>query len=175
MRIALTGYSRTGKDAVGEILVSMGFTRKAMGDIIKQQLDQLVREHLGFSAFTENDKEKRLIRELLVHWGYANYPNIYQEYFANLPEYCVNTRIFRLQEAIEWALRGGVIWGVHRPGVIPAEVKEYEEIVAIKEHGLISAVIENDGTLEDLRIKTMGAFLKAIQSDATEVPRMTSD
>jgi len=38
--IALTGYARTGKDKIGEVLVGLGYTRHAFGDIIKAQVSQ---------------------------------------------------------------------------------------------------------------------------------------
>lgn len=38
--IALTGYARTGKDKIGEVLVGLGYKRHAFGDIIKAQVSQ---------------------------------------------------------------------------------------------------------------------------------------
>lgn len=37
-RIALTGFARTGKDAVGKILIDQGYQRVALGDLIKDDL-----------------------------------------------------------------------------------------------------------------------------------------
>ena len=56
--IAFAGYAREGKDAAATRLISLGWKRIAFGDIIKRQIDSLVQQHLGFSAFTENDTKR---------------------------------------------------------------------------------------------------------------------
>jgi dephospho-CoA kinase len=150
LRIALHGYARTGKDTVGAMLVNKGLTRVAMGDIIKADLDGLVQQHLGFSAFTQDDVQKKRIREVLVHWGYANYESVERRFFDNLPERAVNTRIFRVRECERWVQLGGVVWEVWRPGFGPAEAKEAEELDACRRAGLIARQITNDGDLSAL-------------------------
>jgi hypothetical protein len=147
MKIALHGYARTGKDTVGRILqkIDPRFHRVAMGDLIKRDLDPLVRAKLGFSAFTENDAEKKIIRNVLVHWGYANYASLLDELMAWAAEHThvINTRIFRVQECERWIAEGGVVWEVVRPGHGPAEPKEQEELTLCRNRGLISSTIFN--------------------------------
>jgi hypothetical protein len=151
-RVALTGYARAGKDAIGSILQKKGYKRVAFGDIIKRQVDPIVRIHFGFSAFTEIDAEKRRIRGTLEHWGEDNYDAIFREFFDTLPDVAVNTRLVRAQEAAEWVRRGGIIVHVERPGHGPetdfAERMNREMI----ESGLIHSVIFNQGTLADLEV-----------------------
>lgn len=160
IRIALHGYARTGKDTVGRILMDevAGMQRVAFGDIIKGDLDELVRNHLGFSAFTENDVEKKRIREVLVHWGYANYESIEHRFFSALPLLAVNTRLFRPREAELWIKSGGVVWEVTRPGTEPVEPREAAELLACREAGYISRVVANDGSIDDLRVRTLDAL-----------------
>jgi hypothetical protein len=168
MRIALTGYARTGKDAVGIILhdIEPRFVRVAMGDHIKRQLDPLVHEQLGFSAFTEIDAEKKRIREVLVHWGYANYEKLLAALIdeARQHQFVVNTRIFRLEECRAWKAMGGLIWAVNRPGTSPAEPKEAEELQRIQSAKLIDATIYNTASLGWLHDQVTQAWLAAAAS-----------
>ena len=85
-----------------------GYERSSFGDIIKRQLDPIIRLHFGFSAFTTDQNQKARIRRTLESWGEDNYAAIFQEYFSNLPARSVNTRLVRVTEAEEWLLRGGV-------------------------------------------------------------------
>lgn len=155
IRIALHGLSRTGKDTVGTIIRSFfpQMRRVAFGDIIKADLDQLIFDHFGFSAFTENDNEKAIIRSMLVHWGYANYQSVERRFFRDMPIFAVNTRIFRVREAKLWKQAGGVVWEVTRPCTTPAEPNEALEIATCRAEGLIDAVLENDGTIESLKTR----------------------
>lgn len=151
MRIALTGYSRVGKDEVAAILMDFGLTRVAFGDIIKRQLDPLIREHLGFSAFTEADHEKKRIRTTLESWGYANYSAILSELMTDLPEKCVNSRLFRTPEAKLWREAGGVVWHVVRNGCVEHTPNEREETRRMWDANLVDLVLPNHGSLDDLR------------------------
>ncbi len=154
-RIGLIGFARTGKDEIGKILIRrFGLVRVALGDIIKRQLDELIIKHLGYSAFTQDDVQKKKIRETLVHWGYANYDAILAEFMHDLPGRCVATRIFRLEEAEAWHSKGGLTIEVRRPGVGPAEPMEAHELNRCRSADLITAVIDNDGTIADLEQKT---------------------
>jgi hypothetical protein len=148
--IALCGYARTGKDEAAKALIADGYHRRCFGDIIKGQIDELVRRHLGFSAFTQDDAQKARIRHILEHWGDANYDGITREFFATLPEKCVNTRLVRLREAREWKARGGVILEVRRPGAEACSSWEAANLYKLQEAGVIDAVLNNDGGIAEL-------------------------
>ena len=99
--IAFAGYAREGKDAAAQRLITSGWKRCAVGDIIKRQMDPLINHHLGFSAFTEDDTQKKQIRPILEQWGEVNYDGVMREFFDTLPSRAVNTRLVRLREAKE--------------------------------------------------------------------------
>lgn len=149
--VALTGYARTGKDEVGNVLIKAGFTRVCFGDLIKSQVDSLIQKHLGFSAFTEKTEEKAKIRRTLENWGEDNYDNIFAEFFGNLTPPAVNTRLCRLPEATAWVKRGGILVNVTRPNVGPETPWSGKINQDLQRSGLITFNLENNGTLSDLR------------------------
>lgn len=73
--IAIAGNARSGKDTLGryiseilnnhEISTSLNSFAKAL----KLEVDPLLKNSLGISAFTEDSNEKKLIRDFLVFWG----------------------------------------------------------------------------------------------------------
>jgi hypothetical protein len=155
--IALTGYARVGKDEAAKALIGAGWVRRCFGDVIKGQVDQLVRQHLGYSAFTEDDTQKKQIRGLLEQWGDSNYAGVMREFFGTLPDKCVNTRLCRVLEALEWRRRGGLI--VHIQRVVgpdqmmqPASTPWEESVVhSLWSANVIDYVLVNDGSTEDLK------------------------
>ncbi len=148
--IAFAGYAREGKDAAAQRLIASGWKRCAFGDIIKRQLDPLINHHLGFSAFTEDDTQKKQIRPILEQWGEVNYDGVMREFFDTLPARAVNTRLVRLREAKEWMRRGGVILRIRRPGVEPATDWERDRLQELYDGGLIHDTLLNEGTVEQL-------------------------
>jgi hypothetical protein len=146
--VAFTGYSRTGKDRAAKVLLEAGYVRHNPGDVIKRQCDGMVREHLGFSAFTEIDDQKTRIRQLLEIWGDTNYEGVMGEYWRSLPAPCVNTRLCRLAELQEWVRRGGVVVRVRRPGVGPATAWDRARQEELEGH--VQFDILNNGTPEQL-------------------------
>lgn len=108
--IAFTGYAGCGKDLAAQILIDEhNFQRRCFGDIIKRQLAPVIKEHFGFDPLTADHQQKSQIRSTLESWGNENYTAIMDEFFTDLPDRCVNTRICRRREAVEWKERGGVI------------------------------------------------------------------
>lgn len=156
--IGLTGFARTGKDVVGDVLVGLGHQRKCFGDVIKTQLNPFTTKHLGISAFTEIDDQKSVIRPLLELWGEVNYNNISREFFHNLPDKAVNTRMMTARQVAQWRAVGGIVVDVRRPGKGPATALEERSAADLEALRLIDLIIENDGTLEDLRRTTEALF-----------------
>ena len=178
--IALTGYSRSGKDTAADHLVSLGYERRAFGDIIKGLVrdagpttfrffrDWLLdtgRHQLriseiaygwslvklcGVDPFTQDDDVKPLLRSLLEDYGLYRYDEVTSEFFSTLPAKCVNSRLCRAQEALEWRRRGGVLVEVVRPGGKPHTDQERRWVEELHEEGMIDTIIKNDGSIEQL-------------------------
>ena len=176
--IALTGYSRTGKSTVANVLKNnWGYVELSMGSIIKQQLDDLTLQHLGFSAFTETDSEKQQIRHLLEHWGDVNYTNILDEFFNEVRHHAfqnntsvVNSRLCRLQEARSWRDMGGIVVEITRPHWNAATPWEEEVMLKLRTAGLVDFEIANDGTESNLErdIDLMMTHLNLYQTEHVE-------
>jgi hypothetical protein len=154
--IAFAGFARVGKDEAGAVLVANGYKRMAFGDIIKAQLDNLIKEHFGFSAFTTNTAEKTKIRCTLESWGEDNYESILKQFMEQMSKSelpVVNTRIMRAREVIEWKKAGGVVVLVVRPGTAPFGKFETDCMMEILP--LIDYTIDNDSDLTALQAKVL--------------------
>jgi hypothetical protein len=164
--IAFTGYSRVGKDEAAKLLVNEhGYTRLNFGDIIKQQIDPIVRKHMGFSAFTEDTEEKKKIRRTLESWGEDNYDSIFNIYFGILGHYMqkrmltVNTRLCRSREAIEWHERGGIIVEIVNRRVKPCTPWDIETMEELHSGGHIDLHVVNESDVPTLH----GCLLHALK------------
>jgi hypothetical protein len=153
--VAFAGYAGAGKDAAAQSLISRGYARHNFGDIIKQQLDSVVRAQFGFSAFTERAEEKARIRRSLESWGEDNYAAICEQFFQTLYANAVNTRLVRCAEAERWKARGGVIVLVHRPGFGAATAWEGQRLDELCRAGHIDANLSNDGDIKLLHDRTL--------------------
>ena len=73
--IAIAGNARCGKDTLGknisDLLNEYGINSStySFADELKKETDQFLLDTLGISAYTNNDKEKLIIRPFLVFWG----------------------------------------------------------------------------------------------------------
>ena len=73
--IGISGLARSGKDSfyemAAELLESTNISSKryAFADCLKEECDELLTSNINISAFTSNDKEKQVIRPLLVTYG----------------------------------------------------------------------------------------------------------
>lgn len=157
--VALTGYSGVGKDESAKPLIDRGYVRHCFGDIIKSQVDPLIREYFGFSAHTDDRTQKAKIRRTLESWGEDNYDDIFYEYFAELPEKAVNTRLCRVKEARAWKERGGIIIEIHNPRVPPSTQWEIGIMRELRDSGLIDKNINNNDTIQVLHELVLEAVL----------------
>lgn len=146
--VGFAGYAGAGKTEAAKVPVQLGFTPHNFSSLIKVQINPMVKENLGFSAFTEIKEQKELIRPLMEMWGEINYDNIFTEYFQQLPERSVNDRITKLKEAEAWRRRGGIIVWVERidSGQVypPSTMWEEEVYKDLKRSGLITHYVENE-------------------------------
>jgi hypothetical protein len=178
--IALTGYSRCGKDVAADALVSIGYERRCFGDIIKhlvqiagpsewegfaewlqetnrnsQRISQIatgwsVVKDLGYSPFTQDDDVKPMLRPILEDYGIWKYNEVVEQFFHNLPAKCVNSRLCRVDEGKMWRDRGGIIVKIIRPGNDSHTEVERIWMEELHEACLIDMVVGNDGDIHHL-------------------------
>jgi hypothetical protein len=73
--IAIAGNARSGKDTLGgflsELLNEYGISTSinSFAKSLKLEVDPLLKNTIGISAFTEDSEEKKIIRDFLVFWG----------------------------------------------------------------------------------------------------------
>jgi hypothetical protein len=73
--IGIAGFARTGKDSLAQFLSDLIATKQegckitSFAYYLKKDIDPFLQSRLNISAFTEDPKEKEIIRPLLVCWG----------------------------------------------------------------------------------------------------------
>ena len=149
--IGISGYARSGKDTFyqrsAEILSKNDkrSVRLAFADALKHELDDLLVTHLGISAFTEDDKEKELIRPLLVTYGTELRrklnPNCWIETIqSDVTDYLDDgSYVFitdvRFENEAQWIKsQGGLMVYVEREGIKPANHEEHRQNVRMKKY-----------------------------------------
>lgn len=91
--IGICGFAQVGKDTLSNFLVEfLGekdiiAKKGSFADGVKRDLDAFLLEKLGISAFTEDPKEKEIIRPLLVSWGTDVMRNIDPDHWIKRYEY----------------------------------------------------------------------------------------
>ena len=83
-KIAFAGFARSGKDSAAQTFLDIGYIRANFGDIIKADLDVVILKRFGFSAFTENTEQKKMIRSTLEWYGMDAYELTSKEYFEKI-------------------------------------------------------------------------------------------
>lgn len=181
--VALTGFARSGKDTVGQILVDHhGFRRVAFGDLLKQiaedvdpvieygapameQEDALAcRSHvsrlLDIAGGWENLKDDvPEARQFLVDLGNSlrkRIPGIeVSSVLSGLKpgERVVNTNVYHPEEIEEIRGMGGYVFRVVRPGGKPANADEARTATAE-----VDGTIDNSGSLRALEIEVACRF-----------------
>jgi len=148
--IGLAGHARSGKDTFCEITKrflskkKVGAARVAFADQLKRDLDDLCRNKIGCSAFTEKPEEKKLIRPLLVTYGTEVIRKMDENWWIeklehNLPLYFEQDIIpvvtdVRYPNEMEWIQKkhNGVLIYINRKGIGPANTDERENNLILK-------------------------------------------
>jgi hypothetical protein len=173
MIIAISGYARSGKDTIGDILVSLGFQKVAFADKLREALLEL-NPIITFDTISNQPIRYNEIIDLV---GYERAKTIYPE-IRNLlqklstqvgrnvldEDIWINLLTSKLTKNNNWVITDcrfpneaqaiknydGNIWQVVRPDICAANSH-------ISEHALngfnFDQVIINDGTIEDLADK----------------------
>lgn len=149
--IGITGFARSGKDTFykrsAQLLSKEGYqsTRIAFADALKNELNELLLSNIGISAFTEEDKEKDLIRPLLVTYGTHLRRHLNEScwiekveprvsFHLDNDEYVFVTDV-RYENEAKWILSlGGTLVSVSRYGVKPANHEEHTQSIRMKKY-----------------------------------------
>lgn len=147
--IGLSGFARSGKDTAFErcrlLLEKEGHKayRFAFADELKRESDAFLKANIGISAFTEDDKEKQIIRPFLVTYGTEIrrrldencwIKTIQQRVIDKLDEghYVFITDV-RFKNEAEWLkINGGKLINISREGVKPANHEEHKQYHLMK-------------------------------------------
>lgn len=147
--IGLSGFARSGKDTAFErsklLLEKEGHKayRFAFADELKRESDAFLKTNIGISAFTENEKEKKIIRPFLVTYGTEIrrkldkncwIKTIQQRVIDKLDEgYYVFITDVRFKNEAEWLkINGGKLVNISREGVKPANHEEHRQYHLMK-------------------------------------------
>tara|TARA_R100000808_G_C2152693_1_gene162307 strand:- start:4501 stop:5091 length:591 start_codon:yes stop_codon:yes gene_type:complete len=150
--IGVAGAARSGKDTVGHFTQELLYERNeeiskqcGFADLLKNDLEKFCREKFGFSAFTKDDRQKEMIRPLLVaygthvmrkqnenHWVEKMKPTV--DFFTSAGRNVIITDV-RYENEIDWIqkeLSGACIY-VTREGISPANKEEEQNCPLLKE------------------------------------------
>jgi len=139
--IGLTGVARCGKDTFCLLAAKrlnkakQPVMRCAFADNVKADLHQLLVKKAGISAYTNIDKEKELIRPLLVAYGTDLMRKIDEDYWIKRLEMSVKAAgqidatafitDVRYMNEVEWIKeQGGAIIHISKTGCKPANEEE---------------------------------------------------
>lgn len=173
MIIGLAGYARSGKDTIADLLAEHGYRKQAFADPMREALYTLnpnvdvngyrmtlqqAVNGLGWEGLKDLSDE---LRPLLQRFG----TDVCRHLFGQ--DIWVKTAMARVagdtvfadvrfpNEADAIREAGGVLLRVVRPGVAPANAHASER--ALDDY-LFDATIHNDGTLAELKEKTVDAL-----------------
>lgn len=149
--IGITGFARSGKDTFYQraagLLSKEGHssTRIAFADALKNELNELLTTHTGISAFTEEDKDKELIRPLLVTYGTHIRRHLNQNcwiekvqprvmHHLNEDDYVFITDV-RYENEAQWITsQQGTLVSISRYGIKPANHEEHKQSIRMKKY-----------------------------------------
>lgn len=173
MIIGLVGHPGSGKSEVASCLASIGFTRTAFADPLKESLATAL--HIPVNVFYDpalkqvplEQVYQKTPRQLMQDIGTQGYRNlINHDIWVDVwlrkmgilrglsPDIDVSVEDVRFGNEDEAVRKVGMIVGVERPDVVNVHTHRSEKEVS----GLISCadfVITNDGDLQNLRAKVL--------------------
>lgn len=167
MIIGLTGYARSGKDSVADLLVEKGFIKVAFADLIRESL-LILNPYVGSFRLKEYvvlhgwDKAKTAIpeiRRLLQVFGTEIARDLYGESFwldqlknrfdIDNPDKNWVISDVRYDNEAEMIRKNGQVWNVIRPGIGP--VNNHSSDQGISSNLIDRIILNSAGTkfLED--------------------------
>lgn len=178
--IGISGLARSGKDSFYELSKSyldnnnVKHERLAFADELKNECDPFLMKNVGISAFTEDDREKEIIRPLLVTYGThirrKLNPRCWIDKIEPKIKQAKNKHVFfvtdvRFKNEIEWVHEmGGLSIHVTRSGITPPNKDEEENDPILKEAS--KAKIDwddfNDENLLEIKLRVHSIIQKYI-------------
>ena len=172
--IGLTGYAGTGKDTVRELLcMNHGFEGMAFADPIRMMLRELLLSNGITDAWMQDRQLKEAVipalgvsyrhmaQTLGTEWGRglhgdfwtriagAYIDDAHDAYGTRNASFVVSD--VRFANEAQWVReRGGVIWRVERAAAVPVRAHASEAEIY---HIHADAVVENNGSIDDLRLQ----------------------
>jgi len=175
--IGIAGFARTGKDSLASMIASVLKDQSNKCNIasfayhIKKDVDLFLKSRLNISAFTEDPKEKEIIRPMLVCWGTEIIRNkIDSKYWIHkMHSTCVINTLqdattiipdVRFQNEVEWihSLGGTTIY-IEREGINPINQDEEKYTKKLKNMCKFSFFWDNLEDFERSGPKLVKAFL----------------
>ena len=175
--IGIAGFARTGKDSLASFLSKALSKEERLCKItsfayyLKKDIDSFLQSRLNISAFTEDPKEKEIIRPLLVCWGTKIIRDkIDSEYWIRKMH---NVRVVhrsqgvktiipdvRFENEVEWihSLGGTTIY-IEREGVGPINDDEKQYTKKLKKMCKFSFFWDNLEDFDDSGPKAVTKFL----------------
>ena len=150
--IGISGNARSGKDTFCKYAQKVlsekevGAARAAFADELKKDLDELCRHKIGISAFTKDDKEKQIIRPLLVTYGTDVIRSLDENWWINKLEKSLGVHQHmnlipiitdvRYPNEMEWIQKkhDGILIHITRKGIGPANKEEKENNLILKKN-----------------------------------------
>jgi hypothetical protein len=180
--VAITGFAQTGKDTFFLLAhESLGkqdtkTVRGAFADGVKGDLHQLLVKRAGISAYTNDPKEKEMIRPILVAYGTGLMRKLDPQYWIRRMERSielgkrVDAKVFitdlRYPNELEWLRsKGGKLIHITKTGSKPANSEERKADPILKEKADVLVEWEHVGKdkLKSLKRKVTKA-LKELSS-----------
>ena len=170
--IGIGGNARSGKDTLASNLVSIlgelniKAEKVSFANALRQSVDDFLLRELGISAFTEDKKEKDIIRPFLVFWG----PDIMRgrdedvwvkKLQSSLKEDQVNIiSDLRFTNELDWIQNNnGVSVMLSRPNANPANKYEEEENKKLRQS------VNLKFSLADLKKENRDYILKSVSHE----------
>lgn len=176
--IGLTGVARSGKDTFCLLAAKrlnkskQAVMRCAFADNVKADLHQLLVKKVGISAYTNVDKEKELIRPLLVAYGTDLMRKMDEEYWIKRLDMSVKAAgqvdatafvtDVRYMNEVEWIKeQGGAIIHISKSDCSPANEEEAKNDPLIQEVADLKVSWDHVGE-KDLEKKLSGKVTRAL-------------
>ena len=170
--IGVGGNARSGKDTLASNLVSIlaelniKAEKVSFANALRQSVDDFLLRELGISAFTEDKKEKDIIRPFLVFWGTDIMRRRDEDVWvkklqSSLKENQVNIiSDLRFTNELDWIQNNnGVSVMLSRPNANPANKYEEEENKKLRQS------VNLKFSLADLKKENRDYILKSVSHE----------